>query len=125
MTEQLYVSNQDAALSLGVTYPVYMHFLRVAGHPDMPVVKVRHTTGWPVQGREIESMVRYLRGRTNITADQEATLRSMARPAIDVAKRGAAGREAGEKSRFRPASPHISGNPLESLHESLRTIVRT
>ena len=82
----MYVSHQDCAAALGVTKGVFFHALKVMGHPDLTTVKIRGETGYPVNGREVESMVRYLRAKTIITADQEAALRSMGRAPITVKK---------------------------------------
>ena len=82
----LYVSHQDCAAALGVAKGVFFHAIRVMGHPDIPTVKIRGETSYPVNGREVESMVRYLRARTSITAEQEAALRAMGRAPITVKK---------------------------------------
>ena len=87
----LFVSHHDCAKALQVTKGVFFHFLRVAGHPvELPTCKIRGDSNYPVNGRPVDDVVRYLRARTNITADQEQKLRSMARPSIDVAKRAKA-----------------------------------
>ena len=83
----LFVSHHDCAKALQVTKGVFFHFLRVAGHPvELPTCKIRGDSNYPVNGRPVDDVVRYLRARTTITAEQEAALRAMGRAPITIKK---------------------------------------
>lgn len=77
-----FVSNHDCARAVGVPPETFRKFWQVA-QPEIITSRIPSSqTTQSMRGFELEETVTFLRRTTPLTSQQEAVLRSLARPSI-------------------------------------------